>query len=437
MIGYWPHMVSISFIATMLVIGAATVTPVPGAAPQARQPGFPSTWSADPFVRTQYVKSRRDMPSAPWWFTEPLADSAFPFADYYRLRSIPFTISFGGNRTDLAVIAAVSMPGDSLSIAVVDAPDSARFAVRCARGRIRQVNARHWVWYAPSESGPAPIAIRELGSDAAICINATVLVPYDGGEYLNGYHIGHYQSGSTDPADARPAGMIEVWPRDLARWVSPHFQLGQFLCRQESGWPKYIVLQTRLLLMLEAMVDELDRRGMDVSTLFVTSGYRTPYYNALIGNETIYSRHTYGDAADVFIDRNGDEMMDDVDGDGAVDADDAVYLSSVVEQITARAQFARFVGGLGIYPPLESRGPFVHVDTRGFVARWTGSDTLEADSTSATDSVIVNTQPQSRDSVTVDTSNMVAQADSARRIDGRFGDTIIPVARPRSLGRRP
>jgi len=30
-----------------------------------------------------------------------------------------------------------------------------------------------------------------------------------------------------------------------------------------------------------------------------------------------------------------------------------------------------FIGGLGIYGPKPHRGPFVHVDVRGFRARWT------------------------------------------------------------------
>ena len=46
------------------------------------------------------------------------------------------------------------------------------------------------------------------------------------------------------------------------------------------------------------------------------SGYRTPFYNRSIGNQTRFSRHVYGDAADIYADDDGDGKMDDLDGDG-------------------------------------------------------------------------------------------------------------------------
>ena len=46
--------------------------------------------------------------------------------------------------------------------------------------------------------------------------------------------------------------------------------------------------------------------GIDASTFRILSGYRTPFYNRSIGNETHYSRHVYGDAADIYVDEDGD-----------------------------------------------------------------------------------------------------------------------------------
>lgn len=66
-----------------------------------------------------------------------------------------------------------------------------------------------------------------------------------------------------------------------------------------------MLLTTRLLLKLELLLDAFRERGIDAETLFVMSGYRTADYNRLIGNTTSYSRHAYGDAADVFVDRDG------------------------------------------------------------------------------------------------------------------------------------
>jgi len=83
------------------------------------------------------------------------------------------------------------------------------------------------------------------------------------------------------------------------------------------------MLRERLLLKLEMLLEEAKRLGLSVTTFQILSGCRTPYYNQSIGNETRYSRHLYGDAADIYVDEDGDGSMDDLDGDGREDLDDA------------------------------------------------------------------------------------------------------------------
>jgi len=108
--------------------------------------------------------------------------------------------------------------------------------------------------------------------------------------------------------------------------VSPHFKLGQFLCKQPGGFPKYLVLDEILVLKLELILEELNRRGHAADTLHIMSGYRTPYYNKAIGNVD-YRRHLWGKAADIFIDAApADDMMDDLNRDGAVDKKIEVFL---------------------------------------------------------------------------------------------------------------
>ena len=111
-------------------------------------------------------------------------------------------------------------------------------------------------------------------------------------------------------------------------------------------------------------------RGIAASTFRIMSGYRTPYYNRRVGNETSYSRHVYGDAADIYVDEDGDGRMDDLDRDGRVTLGDARVLARVVESMSDRWGDDRFEGGLGFYGATRSHGPFVHVDTRGWRARW-------------------------------------------------------------------
>ena len=76
----------------------------------------------------------------------------------------------------------------------------------------------------------------------------------------------------------------------------------------------------------------------------------------------------YGDAADIFIDADSNGVMDDLNGDGKVTTEDARYLARVVERV--EAAHPELVGGLGSYRARRGHGPFIHVDTRGHVARW-------------------------------------------------------------------
>ena len=151
--------------------------------------------------------------------------------------------------------------------------------------------------------------------------------------------------------------------------VSPHFRLGQFVCKQ-PGATRYLVLRQPLLVKLEQLLATLNDRGIDARTFSVLSGYRTPAYNASIGNETTYSRHAYGDAADVFVDDNGDGRMDDLNRDGRHSVADARVLSRIVQSLEGEPESEQLVGGLGTYAPTGSHGAFMHVDTRGFSVEW-------------------------------------------------------------------
>jgi uncharacterized protein YcbK (DUF882 family) len=139
---------------------------------------------------------------------------------------------------------------------------------------------------------------------------------------------------------------------------------------QGDVWPKVLVLQPRLLDKLELLRAELDKEGLP-SKLHVMSGFRTPQYNAQgvgKGGRATHSRHMYGDAADVFVDVDGNGWMDDLNGDGKVDIKDSYVLKRAAERV--EAQYPVLVGGIGTYPSNGVHGPFVHVDARGVKARW-------------------------------------------------------------------
>lgn len=116
-------------------------------------------------------------------------------------------------------------------------------------------------------------------------------------------------------------------------------------------------------------MEAVNDRGWHVDTLTVLSGFRTPHYNAAIGNTTTSFRHLYGGAADVFIDADGDNWMDDLNDDGVIDIKDAVVLVEIAESLARDEASAWPVGGLAAYPQNSVHGPFVHLDARGDRAR--------------------------------------------------------------------
>ena len=129
------------------------------------------------------------------------------------------------------------------------------------------------------------------------------------------------------------------------------------------------MLREKLLYLLEDLLLEIQGNGYSIETFGFISGYRTPYYNRKIGNVK-YSRHVYGDAADIFIDGDGDGRMDDVNADGVVDRGDIQLFYDIANRFKDARTASDYVGGLGLYKNNARHGGFVHVDTRGYRARW-------------------------------------------------------------------
>jgi uncharacterized protein YcbK (DUF882 family) len=119
---------------------------------------------------------------------------------------------------------------------------------------------------------------------------------------------------------------------------------------------------------------ELEAVGYSTVGVRVMSGFRTPTYNETGGDpagRAALSRHMYGDAADIYIDNDGNGMLDDLNGDHRVNMRDIDVIEAAVIRVE-RAHPA-LIGGRGVYPGNASHGPFIHIDTRGFPARWIGS----------------------------------------------------------------
>lgn len=266
------------------------------------------------------------------------------------------------------------LPGETVTLEVVNRELGSDYVAQPAGGQLVPLGAGSWEWKSPPAPGLYPIQVGATDGGKSIMLQAFVMVPFDElqGGLLNGYRIGRYPEkplrGLADYLP--PAGFIEVTRENENALVSPHFRLGQFLCKQTAGSRKYIVLNKRLPLALEYILKRVNEAGLRATTFTIMSGYRTPAYNASLGNVQ-YSMHQWGGAADIFIDENGDGIMDDLNGDRRSDFRDAELLYRLIDEASALPEAQGLIGGLGKYRATSAHGPFVHVDVRqGRKARW-------------------------------------------------------------------
>lgn len=197
------------------------------------------------------------------------------------------------------------------------------------------------------------------------------------------YYIGNWpaERGARGPAKAppdryaNPRGFIQVTPENQDTRISEHFRLRDFLTHdQPNVWPKYLVLEMRNVDKIELVLADLAAQGVNTAGVTVMSGFRTPQYNAGGGNtggRADLSRHMFGDAADIFIDNDHDGRMDDLNRDGRIDAGDARLILRSVDRV--ERDYPELVGGAGVYAACCGHGPFIHIDSRGYRARWTGT----------------------------------------------------------------
>jgi hypothetical protein len=291
-------------------------------------------------------------------------------------KTADFAIGFNSEVSPYYDTAAFVLPGAALNVQAVNGP-AGQYTLTTKTGVVTRDGARKWRWVAPTETGVYDLRLEGPKKKEPIDLHVFVMVPASAvrNGVLNGYKIGQYPASppSGNPIYLPPAGFIQVTGQNENTRLSPHFLLKQFVCKQGAAndFPKYVVLHERLILKLEAVLQQVNAIGIDVETLHVMSGYRTPYYNHAIG-DVPYSLHQWGRAADVFVDQHDRGVMDDLNGDGQVDIQDSKYLYDAVERMLARPGLQGLQGGMGFYPATSGHPPFVHIDVRGMKARWKG-----------------------------------------------------------------
>jgi hypothetical protein len=285
-----------------------------------------------------------------------------------------FSVKFKDEVSPYRVTGIFVLPDETLTLEVTDGTEKGPYILEANAGRPEQTAPNRWTWQSPGETGLYFVKIICPTSAQWMALNIFVMVPYSRlkGEWLNGYRIGKYPTVPLNELSIYrpPRGFIEVTTDNENVLVSPHFKIKQFLCKQDGTYPKYLVLRERLLFKLEFLLEKVNEEGLRCSTFHIMSGYRTPYYNQLIGNVQ-YSRHLWGGAADIFIDEDPEDgIMDDLNRDGKTGLKDAAVLYDIVDKMYGESFWECFVGGLGRYKETENHGPFVHVDVRGFCTRW-------------------------------------------------------------------
>jgi uncharacterized protein YcbK (DUF882 family) len=235
---------------------------------------------------------------------------------------------------------------------------------------------------APSQPGIYSLAVKLNQATREIQdFNVVTLVPFtqkQGGR-IGLYYLGNwpFERGGRPKtaAYANPSGFIEVTPENADTQISEHFKLRDFLTKdQPNVWPKYLLLNPKLLDKLELTIQELEATGHPVKHMQIMSGFRTPNYNYHGGNtqgRANLSRHMYGDASDVFVDNDGNGVEDDLNHDGRVDERDAEVVQQAADRVERK--YPSLIGGVGVYSACCGHGPFTHIDVRGFRARWRGT----------------------------------------------------------------
>lgn len=288
----------------------------------------------------------------------------------------PLPLTINGRPLHYTINFEPVMPGEEIVFRSANHLLS-RLSIEVA-GRALAATGQQFHWRAPARAGVYPAVVHLAPTNPkharqTLEVQLLVMVPANRvrNSQLNGYRIGGYPPPLRDLASYQvPRGFIEVTADTLHTPISPNFTLGQFLCKQKSGYPKYLALQPALVNTLEEFLLEVNARGVITPSFVIMSGYRTPYYNRAIKN-VANSYHIYGGAADIYIDVSPEDgTMDDINRDGHLDRRDAALLYDWADSFAARHNRPDLTGGVGEYDSTHAHGPFIHMDVRGTPARW-------------------------------------------------------------------
>lgn len=255
-------------------------------------------------------------------------------------------------------------------------------------------------WQAPSASGTTqikliyhekrqftnlekPEKVQDIGSlEDEFILNALVQFPFqeESGAVEN-YALGLYpdQDSSRVPSIvashkdtyAPPKYFVKVTPSTEGLYLSERYRLGDFSPRSGKGKNHFIVLDQKLVEMLENINDALVAKGHKVRSLKILRAYISPMERTRLARQGIklstFTRFQYGDAVGVIVDENDDGIIDDLNADGKIDYNDADVLHEIIEEVMIKTHNR---GGHGVFSnfkdPDHPDTPYVQFDLRGF-----------------------------------------------------------------------
>ncbi|MFP4199535.1 MAG: peptidase M15A [Halanaerobium sp.] len=286
-----------------------------------------------------------------------------------------FSVEYEDLKIPLKTFSVFVLPGEEIKFKIAEEDRDQKYQIELGEKTFESESS--FTWNAHPESGHYEAAIKEKNSsdsDSKIKINVFVLHPREEkeGQYLEDFKIGNYPEIPEDKKDhySKPKGFLKIDESVLDLNLTPHFKMEQFLTNQTEELPQFIAIQESLLLKLELFLAEVNKAGYQADTFGIVSIYRTPDFNKELGNDTDFSRHIFGDAADIYIDNNGDDWMDDLNGDGESNKADADLLADLAIEFDQKEKFSDLQGGVCSYKGNGVRGSFIHIDARGFHTTW-------------------------------------------------------------------
>ncbi|MEO0096812.1 MAG: D-Ala-D-Ala carboxypeptidase family metallohydrolase [candidate division WOR-3 bacterium] len=187
-----------------------------------------------------------------------------------------------------------------------------------------------------------------------IRINFIPLIPYNKEKRVGEFYIGKYPKESPHLNLKKVKGFIKVSSELKDLYLSPDYQLKDFLTHRNP----YIFLREELIYKLQLFTDYLKSKRLNFSKFKIYSAFRTPAQN-YSGGGGRNSCHIYGGACDIGL---------DVNNDGRIDLKEKKLLYNYALEFDEKLskENPKLTGGLGYY----RRRPFIHVDVRGEKERW-------------------------------------------------------------------